>query len=557
MQPKICFPPMKKSFLYFCLLLVISFVFSSCHTDRSRILVSAYSMVDSLPDSTLALLRKVDCDNLSAKDMAEYSLLFTMAQDKSGLDVDNDSLIRIAYDWFQQHQDDSLYAKCLYYMGKYYMLNDSTEQAISLLTESSEKSNKIGDLKTESMALEKLSKVYQVVEPKKSLVLSKKALETYDSYKYATLKNKIYLNLNYSEALLACEITRKSVDVALSILPKALVLKDSVVLADLYQDLANSYLYLGYKDSCLFYAKKTYDLQPIKNMSCRLMLADAYREVDSVRQCLALLESLKPTLSTEKYVCFQICSQASIKMQDYEKSNMYMDSAYSCIENMYAEAVKGKADYYSSVLKKEKQKSELKGRAEMQSYLLLLVIILALLVIVFLLYVYKNSRNKAQKEIIFEKRQAEMKVRHEHELAMIEKNLSEQYHQKELSRKEVQLSIMRSYLMKLVTAVEKLNSIKTGTGKHVVLTEKDWKEIAAFLDSTENMFVTRLKTRFPNLSEGDLQLMMLLRLKMPQKVLASLYSITEKAVKQKLFLYKEKVGINGQNISLREYMETF
>lgn len=548
---------MKKSFLYFCLLLVISFVFSSCHSDRSRILVSAYSMVDSLPDSTLALLRKVDCDNLSAKDMAEYSLLFTMAQDKSGLDVDNDSLIRIAYDWFQQHQDDSLYAKCLYYMGKYYMLNDSTEQAISLLTQSSQKSSKIGDLKTESMALEKLSKVYQVVEPEKSLLFSKKALETYARYPYATLKNRIYLNLNYSEALLACEITRKSVDVALSILPKALVLKDSVVLADVYQDLANSYLYLGYKDSCLFYAKKTYDLQPIKNMSCRLMLADAYREVDSVRQCLALLESLKPTLSTEKYVCFQICSQASIKMQDYEKSKMYMDSAYSCIENMYAEAVKGKADYYSSVLKKENQKSELKGRAEMQSYLLLLVIILALLVIVFLLYVYKNSRNKAQKEIIFEKRQAEMKVRHEHELAMIEKNLSEQYHQKELSRKEVQLSIMRSYLMKLVTAVEKLNSIKTGTGKHVVLTEKDWKEIAAFLDSTENMFVTRLKTRFPNLSEGDLHLMMLLRLKMPQKVLASLYCITEKAVKQKLFLYKEKVGINGQNISLREYMETF
>lgn len=548
---------MKKSFLYFCLLLVISFVFSSCHSDRSRILVSAYSMVDSLPDSTLALLRKVDCDNLSAKDMAEYSLLFTMAQDKSGLDVDNDSLIRIAYDWFQQHQDDSLYAKCLYYMGKYYMLNDSTEQAISLLTESSQKSNKIGDSKTESMALEKLSKVYQVVEPKKSLVYSKKALETYARYQYATLKNRIYLNLNYSEALLACEMTRKSVDIVLNILPKALVLKDSVVSADVYQDLANSYLYLGYKDSCLFYAKKTYDLQPIKNMSCRLMLADAYQEADSVRQCLALLESLKPTLSTEKYVCFQICSQASIKMQDYEKSKMYMDSAYSCIENMYAEAVKGKADYYSSVLKKEKQKSELKGRAEMQSYLLLLVIILALLVIVFLLYVYKNSRNKAQKEIIFEKRQAEMKVRHEHELAMIEKNLSEQYHQKELSRKEVQLSIMRSYLMKLVTAVEKLNSIKTGTGKHVVLTEKDWKEIAAFLDSTENMFVTRLKTRFPNLSEGDLHLMMLLRLKMPQKVLASLYSITEKAVKQKLFLYKEKVGINGQNISLREYMETF
>lgn len=90
------------------------------------------------------------------------------------------------------------------------------------------------------------------------------------------------------------------------------------------------------------------------------MLADAYQEADSVRQCLALLESLKPTLSTEKYVCFQICSQASIKMQDYEKSKMYVDSAYSCIENMYAEAVKGKADYYSSFWKRKSKSRSLR-----------------------------------------------------------------------------------------------------------------------------------------------------------------------------------------------------
>lgn len=167
--------------------------------------------------------------------------------------------------------------------------------------------------------------------------------------------------MNYSEALLACEITRKSVDVALSILPKALVLKDSAVLADVYQDLANSYFYLGHRDSSLCYAKKAYELQPIKNMSCRLMLADAYQEADSVRLCLALLERALPSsLSTEKYVCFQICSQASIKMQDYEKSKMYMDSAYSCIENLYAEAVKRKVDYYSSFWKRKSKSRSLR-----------------------------------------------------------------------------------------------------------------------------------------------------------------------------------------------------
>lgn len=51
--------------------------------------------------------------------------------------------------------------------------------------------------------------------------------------------------------------------------------------------------------------------------------------------------------------------------------------------------------------------------------------------------------------------------------------------------------------------------------------------------------------------------MMLLRLKLPQKSLASIYCISEKAVKQKLFLYKERVGIQNEQISLRKYIETF
>lgn len=533
--------------------MVISFVFSSCHTDRSRILVSAYSMVDSLPDSALSLLKKVKYDELSEKDKAEYSLLFTMAQDKSGLDVDNDSLIRIAYDWYQQHQDDSLYAKCLYYMGKYYMLNDSTEQAISLLTESSEKSSKIGDLKTESMALEKLSKVYQVVEPKKSLVFSKKAIHVYTKCNDATLKNMIYLKLNYSDALAIYGNTQLACQIAKEALQNALLLKDSFVLADTYQDLANSYIDLSQLDSGLICAKKAYALQPINNFSCTLALADAYFAADSVRQTISLLGNTRTTRAMDKYVSFQLMSKAALKDENCTVADCYMDSAYYYIEKMYRNALQEKTNYYASSLLKEKDKSELKGKKEMQKWVFLLVLLLIMVVLAFVIYAYINFKVKAKRRLATEKE----RIKHKQEMFEKEKELSEIFYRKEMSRKEVQFSIMRSYLMKLVTAVEKLNSIKTGTGKHVVLTEKDWKEIAAFLDSTENMFVTRLKTRFPNLSEGDLHLMMLLRLKMPQKVLASLYSITEKAVKQKLFLYKEKVGINGQNISLREYMETF
>lgn len=116
---------------------------------------------------------------------------------------------------------------------------------------------------------------------------------------------------------------------------------------------------------------------------------------------------------------------------------------------------------------------------------------------------------------------------------------------------------MRGYLLKKIEIVEKLNSIGEKGIKHLVLSEDDWVELEMFLEGVEDLFVTRLKKQHSNLTQNDIRLMMLLRLKLPQKSLASIYCISEKAIKQKLFLYKERVGIKNEHISLRKYIETF
>ncbi|MDO4209393.1 MAG: hypothetical protein Q4E44_06985, partial [bacterium] len=59
------------------------------------------------------------------------------------------------------------------------------------------------------------------------------------------------------------------------------------------------------------------------------------------------------------------------------------------------------------------------------------------------------------------------------------------------------------------------------------------------------------------LTDKDVQLFMLLRLQIPANRIASIYCISEKAVKQKLYLYKEKVGLEGEKTSLRAFIETF
>lgn len=98
--------------------------------------------------------------------------------------------------------------------------------------------------------------------------------------------------------------------------------------------------------------------------------------------------------------------------------------------------------------------------------------------------------------------------------------------------------------------------MKEGSG-HVSLSDADWDEIGWFLDIFDYDYVKRLHDAFPNLEEYDIRLLMLIRLKMPAKALARIYNIGEKSIKQKLFLYKAKVGIEQKSISLRKFIESF
>lgn len=111
----------------FILLLVLAVFFAaSCKETHNRAIDLAYHLTSTAPDSALSVLNGVNQKKLSKAEMARYALVYTIAQDKSGLDVDNDSLLRTAYTYYNNREDDSLYAKCEYYMGKYYLLNDST-----------------------------------------------------------------------------------------------------------------------------------------------------------------------------------------------------------------------------------------------------------------------------------------------------------------------------------------------------------------------------------------------------------------------------------------------
>lgn len=537
---------MRRSISFTILFFVMLSVLVSCYQSHKKELDLAYTLAESKPDSALAFLNRINQAKLSDEDMAKYALIYYMAQDKSGLDVDNDSLIRIAYDWYGEHQDDSLYASSLYYMGKYFLLNDSMEQAKSCLEKSYSISDSLHNMNLKCLALDKLIEVEEQLAPYKALRYAKDLVKMYESMPNVSIYNKVAAHLRLGENFFFVDSLKQALNEEKKAYSLAMSVDDNNLLSYVRQNLASTFEKMGEKDSCLLYARQAYDLNGNDRFSCQLMLASAYISVDSINQAFRLLKQAMPKTAEDRYSVFYFQSQAAMKAQDFKSAKSFSDSAYHYLEDMYRTASKAKISYYSSFLKKESERAKMQGKAEMQQWVFSLIVFLCFIVVIFILYVYKSYKH-----------QIKLRMENERVVLLQKQQMQEKIHQEEISHKEVQLSLMRNYLQKKIEVVEKLNSIAPNENKHVVLSESDWDELVVFLDSVENLFVKRLKQKHPNLSKTDLRLMMLLRLKLSQKALASIYCISEKAIKQKLFLYKDKVGIKNEHFSLRNYIENF
>ena len=104
---------------------------------------------------------------------------------------------------------------------------------------------------------------------------------------------------------------------------------------------------------------------------------------------------------------------------------------------------------------------------------------------------------------------------------------------------------------------KKVNTLKTKKPRAYAFSDDDWLELEAFVNSTDNDFIERLRSEFPKLTTKDIRFLMLIRIKVPASTIAALYSIEEKSVRQKLFLIKTKLGLEGADISAKTFIENY
>lgn len=88
------------------------------HRIISHQLDSAEALIHRRPDSAIRIVYNADTSLLSMrKDRARYALLRTMAEDKNYIDKSDDSLIRIAQEYYEKHGTDQDKMLSWYYLG--------------------------------------------------------------------------------------------------------------------------------------------------------------------------------------------------------------------------------------------------------------------------------------------------------------------------------------------------------------------------------------------------------------------------------------------------------
>ena len=99
-------------------LILSSLLLLACHSKQERELLEIESWLDVNPDSALVIFEgKAQMKMERKRERALYALLYSQAKDKCYIEETDDSLIRVAYDYYSNHgpQDRSL--RAWYYLG--------------------------------------------------------------------------------------------------------------------------------------------------------------------------------------------------------------------------------------------------------------------------------------------------------------------------------------------------------------------------------------------------------------------------------------------------------
>lgn len=575
-------------------------------------LAKAEAMMYRYPDSALHILQGIQPDIPSENEQyATWALLMTQAQYKNQIEQ-SDSLINIAYSYFTKHDNAQRKALALYYKGILRHESHHAEDALSFYLEAATEIEKTNDYQLGFLINSEVGLMYLYRK------LNDYAMEYFEkAHHNAELSdNQTYIAFFFIYIARAFS-QKKQYNKAIEYYEKAIKIGQvnnyPTILASAMNETSFLFLKTGENKKALQYAK---DCIKIKKTDQRIFsLGDTYRYLKMYDSAYFYLNQacLSPNIHTARSA-YQALYYISQEEKDYKKaveySNklwFYQDSIGKTDRNKALIEMQEKYDQQKII--NENNLSQIKKDRIIRNVLIALIILSFIIAITNYLY---QRKIVSQKQEISEKeekiRYFTMKI-HENE-TLINRNkmrieeltiqmegsleIKEQWKEQNKIRQEIQqqnetlklennnlqnhisnyaqslkekskeleamehLSKENQYLHKreaflcnqLIKQTELFNKLKTTK----YIDNKLWQEIKEKIDLLFDNYTKRLCHQIPSLTDGDIQICCLIKLRFSNGDIANMLAISPTSVSKRKLRLKERIvqeiGSLGENQSL-------
>lgn len=575
-------------------------------------LAKAEAIMYRYPDSALHILQGIQPDNPSNNEQyATWALLMTQAQYKNQIEQ-SDSLINIAYSYFINQDNAQRKALALYYKGILCHESHHAEDALSFYLEATTEIEKTNDYQLGFLINSEIGLMYLYRK------LNDYAMEYFEkAHHNAELSNnQTYIAFSFIYIARAFS-QKKQYNKAIEYYEKAIKIGQvnnyPTILASAMNETSFLFLKTGENKKALQYAK---DCIKIKKTDQRIFsLGDTYRYLKMYDSAYFYLNqaSLSPNIHTARST-YQALFYISQEEKDYKKaveySNklwFYQDSIGKTDRNKALIEMQEKYDQQKII--NENNLSQIKKDRIIRNVLIALIILSFIIAITNYLY---QRKIVSQKQEILEKeekiRYFTMKI-HENE-TLINRNkmrieeltiqmegsqeIKEQWKEQNKIRQEIQqqnemlklennklqnhisnyaqslkekskeleamehLSEENQYLHKreaflcnqLINQTELFNKLKTTK----YIDDQLWQEIKEKIDLLFDNYTKRLYHQIPSLTDGDIQICCLIKLRFSNGDIANMLAISPTSVSKRKLRLKERIvqeiGSLGENQSL-------
>ena len=572
-------------------------------------LAKAEAIMYRYPDSALHILQGIQPDNPSDNEQyATWALLMTQAQYKNQIEQ-SDSLINIAYSYFINQDNAQRKALALYYKGILCHESHHAEDALSFYLEATTEIEKTNDYQLGFLINSEIGLMYLYRK------LNDYAMEYFEkAHHNAELSNnQTYIAFSFIYIARAFS-QKKQYNKAIEYYEKAIKIGQvnnyPTILASAMNETSFLFLKTGENKKALQYAK---DCIKIKKTDQRIFsLGDTYRYLKMYDSAYFYLNQacLSPNIHTARSA-YQALYYISQEEKDYKKaveySNklwFYQDSIGKTDRNKALIEMQEKYDQQKII--NENNLSQIKKDRIIRNVLIALIILSFIIAITNYLY---QRKIVSQKQEILEKeekiRYFTMKI-HENE-TLINRNkmrieeltiqmegsqeIKEQWKEQNKIRQEIQqqnemlklennklqnhisnyaqslkekskeleamehLSEENQYLHKreaflcnqLINQTELFNKLKTTK----YIDDQLWQEIKEKIDLLFDNYTKRLYHQIPSLTDGDIQICCLIKLRFSNGDIANMLAISPTSVSKRKLRLKERIvqeiGSLGEN----------